>query len=58
MDLIDRKIIAALQADATLSVAQIADQVALSQTPCWNASRNWSRAASSCAGWRLFRRRL
>jgi Lrp/AsnC family transcriptional regulator len=35
MDLIDRKIIAALQTDATLSVAQIAEQVALSQTPCW-----------------------
>ncbi len=35
MDLIDRKIVAALQNDATLSVAQIAEQVALSQTPCW-----------------------
>jgi Lrp/AsnC family transcriptional regulator len=35
MDLIDRKIIAALQHDATLSVAQIAERVALSQTPCW-----------------------
>lgn len=35
MDLIDRKIIALLQQDATLSIAQIADQVGLSQTPCW-----------------------
>ncbi|MER2508447.1 Lrp/AsnC family transcriptional regulator [Amaricoccus sp.] len=35
MDLIDRKIIAALQRDATLSIAQIADMVGLSQTPCW-----------------------
>jgi len=35
MDLIDRKIIAALQRDATLSVAHIAERVALSQTPCW-----------------------
>lgn len=35
MDLIDRKIIAELQRDATLSVAQIAERVALSQTPCW-----------------------
>lgn len=35
MDLIDRKIVALLQQDATLSIAQIADQVGLSQTPCW-----------------------
>ena len=32
---IDRKIIAALQRDATLSIAQVADMVGLSQTPCW-----------------------
>lgn len=35
MDLIDRKIIAELQRDATLSVAHIAERVALSPTPCW-----------------------
>lgn len=35
LDQIDRKIIAALMADATLPVAQIADRVGLSQTPCW-----------------------
>ena len=35
MDLIDRKIVAELQRDATLSVAQIAERVGLSQTPCW-----------------------
>ncbi len=35
MDLIDRKIIAELQRDATLAIAQIADRVGLSQTPCW-----------------------
>ena len=35
MDLIDRKIIAALQTDATLSLQQIADRVGLSQSPCW-----------------------
>jgi Lrp/AsnC family transcriptional regulator len=35
MDAIDRKIIATLQADATLSIQQIADRVGLSQTPCW-----------------------
>ena len=35
LDLIDRKIVAALMADATQPIAQIADQVGLSQTPCW-----------------------
>jgi Lrp/AsnC family transcriptional regulator len=35
MDLIDRKIVACLQTDARLSIAQIADRVGLSQTPCW-----------------------
>ena len=34
-DLIDRKIVAELMRDATLPVAQIADRVGLSQTPCW-----------------------
>ena len=35
MDLIDRKILVALQADATLPIQQVADRVGLSQTPCW-----------------------
>lgn len=35
LDLIDRKIMAELMRDATLPVAQIADRVGLSQTPCW-----------------------
>lgn len=35
MDRFDRKILAALQEDATLSVADIADRVGLSSTPCW-----------------------
>lgn len=35
LDLIDRKIVAALMADATTPIAQIADKVGLSQTPCW-----------------------
>lgn len=35
LDLIDRKIVAALMEDATLPIAQIADRVGLSQTPCW-----------------------
>jgi Lrp/AsnC family transcriptional regulator len=35
MDIIDRKILALLQTDATLSVADIGQRVGLSQTPCW-----------------------
>lgn len=35
MDEIDRKILASLQEDASLSVADIAERVGLSTTPCW-----------------------
>lgn len=35
LDLIDRKIVAELMRDATAPIAQIADRVGLSQTPCW-----------------------
>ncbi len=35
MDEIDRKILTLLQNDATLSIAQVADRVGLSTTPCW-----------------------
>jgi Lrp/AsnC family transcriptional regulator len=35
MDAIDRKILAALQEDASLSVAEIGQRVGLSSTPCW-----------------------
>jgi Lrp/AsnC family transcriptional regulator len=35
LDLIDRKIVAALMQDATMPVAQIGEKVGLSQTPCW-----------------------
>ena len=35
LDQIDRKIVAELMRDSTLAVAQIADRVGLSQTPCW-----------------------
>ena len=35
MDVIDRKILILLQQDATLSIAEIASRVGLSQTPCW-----------------------
>ena len=35
MDLVDRKILALLQEDASVSVADIAKRVNSSQTPCW-----------------------
>ena len=35
MDPIDRKILALLQADASIAIADIAQKVGLSQTPCW-----------------------
>ncbi len=35
MDAIDRKILALIQEDSTLSVAEIGQRVGLSSTPCW-----------------------
>src|ERR1700722_17904408 len=35
MDEIDRKLLTILQEDATLSIAQMAERVGLSPTPCW-----------------------
>ena len=35
LDRIDRRIVHALMRDATLPVAQLAERVGLSQTPCW-----------------------
>ena len=35
MDRIDRKLLALLQVDSTPSIAALAEQVGLSQTPCW-----------------------
>jgi Lrp/AsnC family transcriptional regulator len=35
MDVIDRKILAVIQEDASLSVAEIGNRVGLSSTPCW-----------------------
>lgn len=44
MDRIDLRILRLLQGDATLSVAAIAEQVGLSQTPCWNRIRRLEKA--------------
>ena len=35
MDNVDRKILQALQRNASLSIAELADSVGLSSTPCW-----------------------
>lgn len=35
LDSIDRRLIACLQDDATLPIADLAERVGLSQTPCW-----------------------
>jgi len=35
LDRVDRKILAILQEDATLAIAEVAARVGLSQTPCW-----------------------
>jgi Lrp/AsnC family transcriptional regulator len=35
MDDLDRRILSTLQTDASLSVAQVAERVGLSTTPCW-----------------------
>lgn len=36
LDEVDRKILRALQQDARLTTAQLAEKVGLSSTPCWN----------------------
>jgi len=40
MDKIDRKILQLMQDDATLSVADIAERVGLTTTPCWRRIQN------------------
>jgi len=40
MDAFDRKILAILQQDSSLSVAEVAERVGLSATPCWRRIRN------------------
>ena len=43
-DRIDLKILDILQRDATVPVARIADQVGLSQTPCWKRNQKHEEA--------------
>ncbi len=42
-DATDRRILSLLQEDASLSVAEVADRVGLSQTPCWKRIKRLER---------------
>lgn len=44
MDRIDRNILSCLQEDATLPVAEVAERVGLSTTPCWRRIQNLEKA--------------
>jgi len=44
LDRVDTKILALLQADATVPLAEIAEKVNLSQTPCWRRIQKLERA--------------
>jgi len=44
MDTIDRKILAVIQEDASLSVAEIGNRVGLSSTPCWKRIQRLEKA--------------
>ncbi|HEX2552246.1 MAG TPA: Lrp/AsnC family transcriptional regulator [Microvirga sp.] len=44
MDAFDRRILAALQSDATLPLAELAERVGLSTTPCWRRIQRLEQA--------------
>ena len=44
MDRVDREILRLLAADASLSLADIADRVGLTSTPCWKRIRRMEQA--------------
>lgn len=44
MDEIDKRILASLQRDATLPVAEVAERAGLSTTPCWRRIQNLERS--------------
>jgi len=45
MDEIDRKLLTLLQQDSTLSIAEMADRVGLSPTPCWKRIQKMEAAS-------------
>jgi len=44
LDRIDRRLLALLQEDATLSIADLADRIGLSTTPCWKRIKRLEQA--------------
>ncbi len=46
MDEIDKKILSCLQVDATMPVAEVAEQVGLSTTPCWRRIQKLEEAGT------------
>ena len=44
LDVIDRRILRELQADATVPIADLAERVGLSQTPCWKRVKRLTEA--------------
>ena len=44
MDAIDRRILTCLQEDSTLPLAELAERVGLSTTPCWRRIQNLEKA--------------
>ncbi len=44
MDEFDKKILGLIQHDATMSVAEMAEQVGLSSTPCWRRLQNLEKS--------------
>ena len=44
MDAIDKRILTILQRDSTIAVAEIAERVGLSATPCWRRIQNLEKA--------------
>jgi len=42
LDAIDIKILDLMQRDASLSTAELAERVGLSQSPCWRRGSGWS----------------
>jgi len=58
LDSVDKKILEALQRDATLSVAAVADLVGISQSPCWRRIQRLRESGVIIAQVTLLDRRL
>lgn len=52
LDKTDRKLLALLQQDCTLSLQALADAVNLTTTPCWKRLKSWKMTVLSADAWR------